>query len=55
MSDNYGAPPIPPTLTVAQFWAVLAAAYLAEAEGLVTFDADLRDALNAIHEHGDDQ
>jgi hypothetical protein len=37
-----------PTLTAAQFATVLNAAYIAEAEGLVTFDADLRDALNAI-------
>jgi hypothetical protein len=35
-------------LTAAQFEIVLNAAYIAEAEGLVTFDADLRDALNAI-------
>jgi hypothetical protein len=37
-----------PTLTAAQFATVLNAAYIAEAEGLVTFDADLSDALSAL-------
>lgn len=55
MNDNHYAPPIPTHLTPAQFDTVLAAAYLAEASGLVTFDADLRDALNAIRQHGDDR
>jgi hypothetical protein len=35
-------------LTPAQFANVLRAAYLAESMDLVTFDADLRDALNAL-------
>jgi hypothetical protein len=35
-------------LTPAQFATVLQAAYLAESLDLVTFDADLRDALNSI-------
>jgi hypothetical protein len=39
-------------LTPAQFEIVLNAAYLAESMDLVTFDADLRDALNAISAQG---
>jgi hypothetical protein len=35
-------------LTAEQFATVLQAAFIAEAEGLVTFNADLRDALNSI-------
>jgi hypothetical protein len=39
-----------PALTAKQFETVLNAAYLAEAEGLVEFDADLIRALNALSE-----
>jgi hypothetical protein len=38
----------------AQFETVLNAAYLAEAEGLIQFDAELRDALNGIVKPGDE-
>ena len=50
--DSYDVPPI---LTPAQLHDVLAAAYLAESMDLVQFDADLRDALNAISQHGGDR
>jgi hypothetical protein len=40
-------------LTPAQFEIVLRAAYIAEAEGLVTFDVGLRDSLNALQEEED--